>query len=213
MGQQPYFPGGNNDDPFMRDKILFPRSDPAAAMETALRNQGINTYGSSKATMMKQAAKGLAQSWLQRQAMTGTPQMDNEFQDFGSYLQGAIGSGSIFSTLAQSARDLPNVAEALKNFRGATDADRLQNPYMSELFQAMNGQDESGSGVPGALAAYLGPLMGTRNMISGYQDVLDAAQQSNTMNRANADPNYDVFSYLLGRHPQSRPFGPQQPLP
>jgi hypothetical protein len=144
MGQQPYFPGGNNDDPFMRDKILFPRSDPAAAMETALRNQGINTYGSSKATMMKQAAKGLAQSWLQRQAMTGTPQMDNEFQAFGSYL---------------------------------------------------------------------GPLMGTRNMISGYQDVLDAAQQSNTMNRANADPNYDVFSYLLGRHPQSRPFGPQQPLP
>jgi hypothetical protein len=204
------------DNEWFKNSTLYNFADnPAAAWDNVLRDMGYNPYAANPfMQQIRQAAPGMANSYLVNQAMIprpGTPggqptglqgltqDMGLGYRDFAKNALGAGGGGSsIYATLQQGANNLRPAVNVIRGLGTDTENAVNMNPYAWLLNQ--NLAANNGQGTTEYLASLNGPMLGSANLRRAYGTGLQSSYAGAMRNYASsANPLYgDIYNYLLG---------------
>lgn len=140
------------------NQLRYPLDDPSGSFRSALTDIGINPYASNPfvAQLMKSAQGARAAfltSRVNSQSNATLDSMPDPSADFGSWLRGQLGGGTLFNSMNQSAGNFDNTVKAMKEYEAGLAGGNATGASISPYAAALNDMMGNNNGM-GALSTY-----------------------------------------------------------
>lgn len=219
---QNYAQMGQNasDQDYVRNDTLYGFDNPETAMDSVLRDRGINPYVANPfvQTMRSRASRPLAQAYLMDRAGqqgpwagTGQPGQGNNQGgimpfDYAQYLDTALSgnTGGIYANIRNQAMNVPTMIQKVRDYQKAQMGSPAGgtvpgvNPFMEALGQQFGA--DNGQGAAQAQAALYSPLM-AQPLSQAYRTGVNQASSNalyNMMQTPGVGLNDDLWKWLYG---------------
>lgn len=211
--------GNYSDADYVKGQNLYNYEDPSVAMDSFLRDSGVNPYAANPFTQtMRRTAAPLATAYASEWARQGQPGSTQWSQqdplqaamnpyEYPTYLGSAFGGQNmtqgqgVFGTLRRGMDQLPSLVTAIRGLNADTTGDLTKvNPFLASMAERMS--EDNGMGTVNYMSQLAAPLMAPQ-LRQAYRTQL-MQRQSNALRAQmnSADPmsaGNDIWKYLLGQ--------------
>lgn len=212
--------GGYTDADYVKGQNLYNYEDPSVAMDSFLRDSGVNPYAANPFTQtMRRTAAPLATAYASEWARQGQPGSNQWYQqdplqaamnpyEYPTYMGTAFSNDprqvqgqGVFGTLRRGMEQLPSLVTAIRGLNADTTSDITKvNPFLASMAERMS--EDNGMGTVNYMSQLAAPMMAPQ-LRQAYRTQLMQRQQNALRSQMNAaDPmaaGNDIWKYLLGQ--------------